>query len=323
MVADAVQTIRANHPIGPGGQLRVSCARGSIVVRGVDGDECRVEARYRLAGPSSLIGGDPERIVRVSRDDDRVTVEVREGSPLAVEIGIDVPRSASVTVGTVSADVELHGLRGVTRIEQVSGKARLFGIAGQLDIETISGPVAVEGGDVGLKASTASGAISVDVERIDDLELTTLSGDVSLAGGLRAEGHFRIESVSGDIRLATPSGFTAMFRSLSGRVLSEGGVADQARRGEHIVRVGDGRAPVQVRTVSGKLRLTGADRPAQSVEPPVAPVPPEPPTRPTPAVAAEQAAVSVDDSLATLLALERGEIDVDEAARRLGGMSRG
>jgi hypothetical protein len=53
----------------------------------------------------------------------------------------------------------------------------------------------------------------------------------------------------------------------------------------------------------------------QPYTPPVMPSPPVPPMPPTPAMQP----VSGPSSLEILQALERGEIDVEEAQRRLGG----
>jgi hypothetical protein len=127
-------------------------------------------------------------------------------------------------------------------------------------------------------------------------------------------------------------------------------VREEVRRGERVVTVGDGRATLQVRTVSGRLRLKDPGQAAEPAPPPaavpfldavplpagvppLAPVPPpvpllppEPPDPPAPPALPAPPATGpapVEDPLATLLALERGEIDVDEASRRLGGTSHG
>jgi hypothetical protein len=302
-VTDEERTYEARHPMGPGGRVDVTSPRGKLTVLGTDGPECRIEARYQDSSVAEAAGIDPDRIVRLSRGDDRLGIDVREGDLLAVDLRIEMPRTASVRIHTVSSEIEVRGLTGETRIRQVSGKARLFEMGGNLNLDTISGPITVEGTEVALQASTASGAISLDARRIDELELTTLSADVSLAGVLRPEGNFRIEAVSGDVRLVSPTGLTATFRSLSGRVVIDGAGRDEARRGERVVTLGDGRVPVQVRTVSGSLRLQGAGQPVND--------------------GTDAAQPHVEDLLVTLMALERGEIDVDEASRRLGGTGGG
>ena len=92
---------------------------------------------------------------------------------------------------------------------------------------------------------------------------------------------------------------------------------------------GDGSAQLSFRTLSGDAELDsstattgrGSAAPAMPAMPPfpaMPPMPPIPPMPPMPAAPAEQTD-SAEDSLEILQALERGEIDVDEATRRLEG----
>jgi hypothetical protein len=266
---------------------------------------------------------DNDRFVRLSREGGGLRVDVREVGFVAVDVQVQVPRTAWVGISTVNSDVAVHGLTGDTRIRQVSGNARLFAVAGRLDLETISGPIAVQGADVALRAATASGPITLDAEHIDELVLTTLSADVSVSGALRPDGSYRIESVSGDVRLATPTGLTATLRSLSGRVVVDIPAREEIRRGERVVTVGDGQATVQVRSVSGRLRLAAAGAVASPAQPPEPSVPPAVPAPTGPSDPSDVMVPRGDDPLATLQALERGEIDVDEASRRLAGASHG
>jgi hypothetical protein len=74
--------------------------------------------------------------------------------------------------------------------------------------------------------------------------------------------------------------------------------------------IGDGAATLQFSSMSGDVVVHTARRIA--VPPPVAPRAPEPPAPPSPPL-------GPDEQMAVLRALERGEIDVDEASRRLAG----
>jgi len=81
------------------------------------------------------------------------------------------------------------------------------------------------------------------------------------------------------------------------------------------VTVGSGGPTVMFNSMSGDLSINRPRRLDRMVpQPPAAPsapVPPPPPSTPT--------KPSADDQLAILQALERGEIDVEEASRRLSG----
>ena len=95
---------------------------------------------------------------------------------------------------------------------------------------------------------------------------------------------------------------------------------------------GDGSAQLSFRTLSGDAELDSstattrarfrsashAAMPPFPAMPPMPPMPPTPPLPPMPTAPAEQIDPA-EDSLEILQALERGEIDVDEATRRLEG----
>ena len=77
--------------------------------------------------------------------------------------------------------------------------------------------------------------------------------------------------------------------------------------------IGDGAATLQFSSMSGDVVVHTARRiPVPPV--PAAPPAPEPPAPPSPPLGPEE-------QMAVLRALERGEIDVDEASRRLSGAS--
>jgi hypothetical protein len=129
-----------------------------------------------------------------------------------------------------------------------------------------------------------------------------VSGDVSVDGELGDSAPHAVDTVSGDFRLATASGMTVAVRGMSSDIHSaiahrlEGG-ADRRR-----LIVGDGAASVAFNSMSGDLAVT---RSRQQPHPPAA--------------VSEPAATSGSvDRIAVLGALERGEIDVDEAMRQLG-----
>jgi hypothetical protein len=122
-----------------------------------------------------------------------------------------------------------------------------------------------------------------------------------------AEAHLlagRIHTRAG--RLASSSGMTVSVRGLASDIHSSlphrlEGSTDRRR-----MIVGDGAASVTFNSMSGDLAVTRSKQAS-------APLPAEEKAIPKSAPVA-----TGDDRLAVLGALERGEIDVDEAVRRLG-----
>jgi hypothetical protein len=226
----------ASGPIGaelsvPAGTMNVTAAPGQAVTVSLlpqrEGDE----------GAERLIA-DSE----VSFDGGRLTVEVpkrirlRGGAPLDLVIGL--PEGSSVAVSTASADVTCTGLLGRLEGNTVSGDVQAGQVSGPVSVNTASGGVHLLHAAAGVSVNTASGDVSI--EAIDgDLTVKTASGDlrVGRAGGSAevktASGDVRVQSiaagrgdvssVSGDVTLAVPPG-TGVYLDLSstsGRVRSE------------------------------------------------------------------------------------------------------
>ena len=186
-----------------------------------------------------------------------------------------------------------------------------------------------------LTARTASGDTSAVAASLDEFILRSVSGDVALTAALTAAGPYRIESVSGDVRLelALPAELaggepnaTLAFETLSGHARVDPPFRPAGRR---IWRTGAAESGprIAVKTVSGdliaKLGVGGTPAEPRATAPEPAPVasaaPPSPGVDVVPPAHPAASGVAPDAAarLAVLEAVERGEIDVDEAMRRL------
>ena len=210
-------------------------------------------------------------------------------------------------------------------------------------VDAVSGDVSIAAvGECAIVARTVSGEFQLQADTVRSLRISTTSGDMRIAGRLAGDGPFAIESVSGDTILAPVGSFTVTAKSVTGDIRSDLSSTTEGSRGSRTVRVGDGGAHMTLRSISGDLRLV---RPSDDVvvspaipfapDPPAAdepPTPPEPPSVPEIPAAPEAPTIAIerpvaedpdeptrpsDPSLEVLEALERGEIDVAEATRRL------
>ncbi len=201
---------------------------------------------------------------------DAVTVEVERsgwGRWAAVDIEVAVGAapevrarlaSAGLTLDTTVREVDLTTASGDLVAGAVEGRlvARLASgdltaaAAGSLDVVGASGDVRVPEVHGEATVKTASGDISLGVVA-GDLTVRTASGDVTVS---RAEGsRLDAKTVSGDVRLGVPPGrrYTVSLQALSGDVRTDFPVSGDG-----------GGAPerLQVTTVSGDIRITGAAR---------------------------------------------------------------
>ena len=225
---------------GPAGQVTVR-ARGAesdlsrLVITG-QGDSVMVEAER--SGWSRWAALDVE--VAVGRAPD---IRARLAS---CHLVLDTTVRA-VDVTTASGNVQAGVVEGRLVARLASGDVAAAS-AGSLDVVSASGDVRVPRvlGEAAVK--TASGDVTLGTVA-GDLAARTASGDIVVS---RLEGsRLDAKTVSGDVRVGVPAGrrYTVSLQSLSGDVRTDFPVSGEA---------GGAPARLQVTTISGDIRLTGA-----------------------------------------------------------------
>jgi hypothetical protein len=340
MSRTASDTVGLEHEIGASGVLAVRLRAGDARLRAVDGPVVRVHDA----------DGDLERRVRVERGDGSLSLRVRNRGDVGDDMGhgsrtaellIDVPRGATVVVETASAEVTVEGLTGDQRYRTTSGDLSLRDVSGRLVVDSVSGDIdilAVDTSSIG--ARTVSGDLSVRAADLEMFRATTTSGDVRLAGRLTGAGPFALDTVSGDMLLALAGDVRLEASTVAGDVTGGSRARIEGKPGRRVLIVGAGRPTMTARSMSGDVSLTeptavtrpdAAQAPTHTPTPKEAPMPPRPPMppafaadpgigdSPTIVVGSADADRDANDDarLDILRALERGEIDVAEAGRRL------
>lgn len=286
------------HRIGQSGSFSLNNISGDIRVRGADTDEAVVVAR------SDHGRGDSLPLV-VRRNEGSLSIELDQRGPLlfglgwrhvpGVEFDVTLPRGARVEVTGVSSDIEVTGLMGDQSYRSVSGDLSLTRAGGRISLTTVSGDAEMRADEpVEAEVTTTSGDLQISGPMLRATRLRTVSGDVEIRGGFEAGAMHTIETVSGDVEIESTSGLTVEVR----KGIDLGGGPKQRV-------VGDGSARLRFRSLSGDLHVMGINgergTKVQTYAPPAPPAAPQP------------------DSLEILRALERGEIDIEEAQRRLEG----
>jgi hypothetical protein len=335
------------HEVGEHGIVTVSTTLDSVVVRGVEGTSAR------LIGPDAadiLAEASPGRLtVRTAAAPDWPATGNGHGwlgSLLGFGFGrpgrtieLEVPRGCRVEVSTASGAVDVEGVGGGIAVTTASGDVRAGDVGGDARVRTASGSVAVGGpGRLAATIRTASGDVDVAAGSLAGLDLSTVRGRIAVAGAVEPTVDGRVSTASGRVDLALAGDVTVVLRTVSGRARATHAGAAPGDRGPGWV-LGAGTARVAVSTISGGIHLhehstaggwpgraadaeTGdgtapgpgrgaapADGLAGAGEPPAAAGRPVPPPD--------------EATLEVLRALERGEIDVDEAARRLDAGQQG
>jgi DUF4097 and DUF4098 domain-containing protein YvlB len=219
----AMRNISINYSIQVPHDTEVSAAvaSGAESIRGVRGP-------VKVQAASGSI-----RVEKIDRDVQLTTVS---GAVTATDVGDDVQitsSSGSVIVSNTKGDVRVTAIAGVIQISRPGGR---------VDADTASGQVDVQGASNNVKAHAVSGRVVVqgDPGANGYWDLKTASGSIQLNVPVAASFHLSAQAISGEIRTDIP-------------IMIE-------EQGKHSLRarMGNGGARVEVQTVSGDIRVSGA-----------------------------------------------------------------
>lgn len=286
------ERVTETYKVGPDGSLEVHNMSGDVHVRVGGGNEIRVEAMKRVRHRDSE---DAKALLnRLFLDINQVgnRVEIKAMYPRgrmsgSVDFMITVPASATVSIKTMSGDVQIAGVRGEVRAETVSGDVVVSGTPNVALAKTVSGTVTAKGisSTAGLTLASISGNIVTEGMKVRALDVSTVSGDL-LLNGLQVErldakavsgniefaapltrgGRYGLQAHSGDVRIAVlnGAGFELDATTFSGSVRSDfpvtlrsdaGGDSRGRGRDSRTIRgtFGDGGAILSVRSFSGSV----------------------------------------------------------------------
>lgn len=274
--ADAGETINRSTKASPSGEVEISNVSGLVEVTGWDRNEIHVQGELDgdVEGLEFETSGDYTRIKVIIPEDER-TVD-------SSDLEIRVPRDSHVSIGTVSADIEVGGVMGSQRIQSVSGEIGVEVWDEDVEIKTVSGDLGITGhngggrltlaavsGDVRavgisgeLVAHTVSGDIKVEASELSRLKLNTTNGDMQIAATMDERARFSVETINGDIALQLNGGLNAKFdvQTFNGDIDNCFG-PESIKTGrftpERELRFteGDGKAQVTIKTLNGDIEL--------------------------------------------------------------------
>lgn len=242
----------------PGKRLSVHLAAGNVELENVEGD-LRVRARAATVNSRDTRG--PLHIearsgsVRVAGATGDVDVTTRSGS-----IEASTLRGNELQLRSRSGSIQAAGLEfGRASIHSRSGSHRLDDARGErLEVSARSGNIRGAGVSAGdLDASTRSGDVELNQLSAAALRVNTRSGTVDL-GLVTAFDSGRIETRSGEVTVRVPTAVAAELdlQSRSGIQVDVPAIfaTDQGR--DHFRgRLGEGGAPLEIRTRSGRIRV--------------------------------------------------------------------
>jgi len=189
-------------------------------------------------------------------------------------VTVTVPHKCPTQVGVVSATAVMSGISSRASVKSVSGGITLDGVAGDVDANTVSGALEAQGINGRLNFRTVSGDLTLADGWLERLDANAVSGDVTADIVLDPLGGMQVTTVSGEVTLRLPAEADAQvnLHSLSGDVRSE---FPELKRtcapASHSVSgsLGAGSGHVSVTTMSGRvmlLRRAGREQPDNESE---------------------------------------------------------
>ncbi len=270
----AADDLDSTHDMSPDGLVQVENVAGSVEITVWDRDEVQLRGSV----------GDSVEEVEIEATSGGLRVEVRNkgkqrsvdsthlrlkvpaGASLEVEavsadIDVDGSRGDSITLASVSGDVELDAESRRVELASVSGDVEFEGWAERSNAESVSGDVTLIGVEGEVEASTVSGDFTLEGGSIDSGRFETVSGELTLMLELADGGRLNCDAMSGDINLRLPSSQQAAFsaQSYSGSINTEFG--DPLKHSKNPsgsilkAQVGDNGARIRLETFSGDISI--------------------------------------------------------------------
>ncbi len=175
-------------------------------------------------------------------------------------VTVTVPRTCPTQVGVVSATAVMSGISSRASVKSVSGGITLDGVTGDVDANTVSGALEAQGISGKLNFNTVSGDLTLADGWLERLDANAVSGDVTADIDLDPLGGMQVTTVSGEVTLRLPAEADARvnLHSLSGDVRSE--FTELQRSSAPVSRsvsgsLGAGSGQVSVTTMSGRVML--------------------------------------------------------------------
>jgi DUF4097 and DUF4098 domain-containing protein YvlB len=261
-------------------------SNGVVEIRNVAGAIEVVGGNRRDVHVTGTLADNVERL-DVEADGGRVTVKVvllenwRSRSWDGTELTIEVPQGSELRVDAVSASVDVRGVQGEQRLASVSGRIDVQDVASNLNVSSVSGNVSVRGSerdaltraksvsgrvdidgvDGELYADSISGDVNVEAKSVSRVQLSSISGNVTLRSGLRSDSRVEAQTTSGNLRFVILGDAAGEYdlSSFSGNIRNcfgppaPGPAAVGPPSRQHRFREGTADARVRANTMSGTI----------------------------------------------------------------------
>lgn len=185
----------------------------------------------------------------------RGPVRVRSASGSINVEKIDRDTQLSTASGTISAET----IGGDVQVSSASGNVTIANIKGDARVHVVSGVIRISQPGGRVDGSTTSGEVEIQ-GAANDVTAHSVSGRVYVQGNPGAQGYWNLKTASGGVQISVPpsANFHLSAEAVSGEIRADVPIVVE-ERGKHSLRarVGSDGGRVEVRTVSGEIRVSG------------------------------------------------------------------
>lgn len=168
-----------------------------------------------------------------------------------------------VELATVSGNIESRNLAGKIRLSSVSGDIHDRNSTGRAHFKSVSGSVSSSSSANEVSANSVSGDIELRLAEVDEMMVSTVSGEFEGQLSLNHNGLLKMSSVSGDLAVEFNNAVQASFnlKANAGGNIVNGLTSAKARRAKYgpssklSFETGNASASVRASTVSGRIEV--------------------------------------------------------------------
>lgn len=168
-----------------------------------------------------------------------------------------------IELATVSGNIESTNLSGKLRLSSVSGDIHDRNSTGRAHFKTVSGNLSSSSSAYEISANSVSGDIELKLAKVDELIVSTVSGEFESQLSLNDNGLVKMSSVSGDLTVDFTNDVQASFNlktNAGGNIVNRltSAKATRAKYGPSSklsFDTGDASGSVRASTVSGRIEV--------------------------------------------------------------------
>jgi hypothetical protein len=205
------------------------------------------------------------------------------GIPGTVDYELTVPKWMSLDLGGVSTDISVENSAGEIKAQSVQGEisvsggskiisassvegeVHVFGASGKIECSSVNAAVLIEQSTGVIAASSVNGEILLRRIDSDDVEASTVNGEIAYQGTIRDGGSYRFGTHQGDVSVVMPdrANATVSVGTYNGEFSSAFPVKlDETRHGKRFnFTIGNGSARVELESFQGEIQLRRAGDP--------------------------------------------------------------